>query len=99
MNVGLTRARASLIVLGSGKALKASGDENWCALVNSARERDLIVKPPSASGRGDCTVADVKAFVAKITGKVRRGRPQVRSYKRFSPIARFQHLIAWVPFN
>jgi len=20
-------------------------------------------------------------------------------YKRFSPIARFQHLIAWVPFN
>ena len=56
-------------MLGSGKALKASGDENWCALVNSARERDLIVKPPSASGRGDCTVADVKAFVAKITGK------------------------------
>jgi senataxin len=43
INVGLTRSKSSLIVLGSAKALK--GDDNWGGLVASARDRNLIVKP------------------------------------------------------
>ena len=54
INVGLTRSKSSLIVLGSAKALK--GDDNWGGLVASARDRNLIVKPGSK---------DYKAFVAK----------------------------------
>ena len=54
INVGLTRSKSSLIVLGSAKALK--GDDNWGGLVASARDRNLIVKP---NGK------DLKAFVAK----------------------------------
>ena len=54
INVGLTRSKSSLIVLGSAKALK--GDDNWGGLVASARDRNLIVKP---GGK------DYKAFVAK----------------------------------
>lgn len=54
MNVGLTRAKNSLIVLGSAKSLKS--DKNWGELVNSAKKRGLIMKPPGK---------DHKAFVAK----------------------------------
>ena len=56
INVGLTRSKSSLIVLGSAKALK--GDDNWGGLVASARDRNLIVNLPRGS-------KDYKAFVAK----------------------------------
>ena len=44
INVGLTRARSSLIVLGSAEKLKK--DENWGALVRSAKERNAVIRPP-----------------------------------------------------
>ena len=44
INVGLTRAKTSLVVVGSAKALK--GDKNWGGLVASARDRNLIMRPP-----------------------------------------------------
>jgi senataxin len=44
INVGLTRARSSLIVLGSAEKLKR--DENWGALVRSAKERNAVIRPP-----------------------------------------------------
>ena len=54
INVGLTRARTSLVVVGSAKSLK--GDKNWGGLVASARDRDLIMRPPGK---------DYAAFVRK----------------------------------
>ena len=44
INVGLTRARSSLIVLGNAEKLKK--DENWGALVRSAKERNAVIRPP-----------------------------------------------------
>ena len=58
VNVGLTRARASLLVVGSAKALQT--DANWGALVRSATERRLLVRP--SGGR---PAAAFDAFVAK----------------------------------
>ena len=58
VNVGLTRARSSLLVVGSAKALAT--DTHWGALVRSATERRLMVKPSGAR-----TAAAFDAFVAK----------------------------------
>lgn len=55
INVGLTRAKNSLIVIGSAKALKS--DKCWGGLVTSATERNLIMKPPGK---------DYKGFVGKF---------------------------------
>jgi senataxin len=56
INVGLTRAKNSLIVLGCAKALKS--DKSWGGLVTSATKRNLMMKPPPGK---DCS-----AFVAKF---------------------------------
>ena len=58
VNVGLTRARASLLVVGSAKALRT--DANWGGLVQSATERKVLVRPS-----GGKTAAAFDAFVAK----------------------------------
>jgi senataxin len=58
VNVGLTRARSSLLVVGSAKALQT--DVHWGGLVKSATDRKLIVKPT-----GGKTAAAFDAFVAK----------------------------------
>jgi senataxin len=42
MNVGLTRARAALVVIGNAEALR--GDVHWSSLVEEARSRGRIVK-------------------------------------------------------
>ncbi|XP_038881790.1 probable helicase MAGATAMA 3 isoform X2 [Benincasa hispida] len=42
MNVGITRARASILVVGSASTLKR--DEHWNNLVESARKRDCLYK-------------------------------------------------------
>ena len=62
VNVGLTRARSSLLVVGSAKALQT--DANWGGLVKSANERRLIVKPT-----GGKTAAAFDAFVAKHSAR------------------------------
>ncbi|KAJ3700412.1 hypothetical protein LUZ61_004117 [Rhynchospora tenuis] len=49
MNVGITRARTSVLVVGSAKTLKQ--DEHWSNLVNSAKERNNlfeVTKPYTA---------------------------------------------------
>ncbi len=50
MNVGLTRARSSLIVLGNAQAL-SEGSADWAALVEDARSRGCLIP-----------VADVKSI-------------------------------------
>lgn len=42
MNVGITRARASVLVVGSAEALKQ--DEHWKNLITSAEERNCLFK-------------------------------------------------------
>jgi len=44
INVGLTRAKCSMLVLGNAKAMKT--DPNWGALVESARRRDCTISVP-----------------------------------------------------
>jgi superfamily I DNA and/or RNA helicase len=44
MNVGLTRPRSSLIVVGNSKALKTNPD--WRALVNHSAEKDACIVLP-----------------------------------------------------
>jgi len=55
INVGLTRAKNSLIVLGCARALTT--DKNWGGLVASATARNLVMKPPNK---------DYVGFVAKF---------------------------------
>lgn len=43
LNVGITRARCSLIVLGNARAL-ASGSGDWANLVSDADERGLVYR-------------------------------------------------------
>ena len=57
VNVGLTRAKTSLLVVGSAKALKTDG--NWGGLVASAYNRDLVLRP---AGK---TQSQFDQFVAK----------------------------------
>ncbi len=45
MNVGLTRARSSLVVLGSAQAL-SEGSKDWAALVEDARSRGCLISVP-----------------------------------------------------
>lgn len=43
INVGLTRARCSLIVIGNSRALQADG--NWAALIYYALEKNMLFRP------------------------------------------------------
>lgn len=45
MNVGLTRARSSLIILGSARAL-AEGSEDWASLIEDAQSRGCLISVP-----------------------------------------------------
>lgn len=45
MNVGLTRARSSLIILGSARAL-SEGSEDWAALIEDAQSRGCLISVP-----------------------------------------------------
>jgi senataxin len=50
MNVGLTRARAALVVIGNAAALR--GDVHWGSLVEDARARGRIVRAMEPAARG-----------------------------------------------
>jgi superfamily I DNA and/or RNA helicase len=67
MNVGLTRARSSLIVLGSAKAL-CDGSHDWSELIDDAESRGCLVRIGSVS-RGLVLEADDGATV---TGRARK---------------------------
>lgn len=47
INVGLTRARASMLVVGNVRTLES--DKNWAALADSARSRGCMFKVTGSS--------------------------------------------------
>ncbi|KAK7319360.1 hypothetical protein RJT34_04080 [Clitoria ternatea] len=74
MNVGITRAKSAILVVGSASTLRR--DENWNKLVESAEKRNcsFIVSKPYSSFFSDESLASmhVKAEPAQVMGSTER---------------------------
>lgn len=94
MNVAITRARRSLVVLGNARRL--SSDETWKALLDHAasrgrleREVDGRAGDPGAGGPGEalCTRLEAIAQPPKASSSEERRETSVRRIERAKPIA------------
>lgn len=86
MNVGLTRARSSLIVLGNAQAL-SEGSKDWAALVEDARSRGCLIpvtnvetmyEEPKKPNEATSTVQD-GSNISDRDPRIRKTRAQMSS--------------------
>ena len=75
-----------------------NAEEEWGLYPPGQAPAEGPSAPRAAPGLPRRSLRRASASVARLKKIV--GDSQVRSIQKlFSPIARFQHLIAWVPFN
>src|SRR5580698_5097021 len=78
MNVALTRARASLFVLGHCPTLERS-DKTWKDIITDARERGCLVEVSASETRCDAQKLDDlprQADANLFTGPIRKASPK-----------------------